>query len=366
MTDVSAVVVGSGLSGCAAALALHERGHSVMLIGDSRVRRSWAGEALPPGAGDLVRSLFGEEALDSAVHREAHGSQGAWGSDELVLTDFIANPLGDGWHLDRGAFDAGLTEIVERRGVEVVRARATNPEPIADGWSLDAADRSITGAWLVDASGRGGPLVPGAQSRRTRFDKQMALIAVAHAKPSALAYTTIEAVSDGWWYSTPLPNGRAVVALMIDRDQAPPASERAIWWRVRLDQTRHIGGLVELDDRVAINAYPAETSCRKQLNGHNWAAVGDSAITWDPLSSQGTITGILMGSRLGTAIADAADGDSGGISEWERDYRMLLEEHLSLRQHYWEQEQRWPESKFWSRRCGQPQEDSLRGPLPEA
>ena len=82
------------------------------------------------------------------------------------------------------------------------------------------------------------------------------------------------------------------------------------------------------------------------VGGDAWCAVGDAAIAWDPLSSQGLVTGILMGSRSGSAVA----GHTELMDQIEQDYRMLLEEHLSLRRHFWNQERRWATHPFWQRR----------------
>ena len=52
--------------------------------------------------------------------------------------------------------------------------------------------------------------------------------------------------------------------------------------------------------------------------------VGDSAITLDPLCSQGIVTGVLMGARAGPAIVSAlGEGQTSLPQAWDRDYRLL-------------------------------------------
>lgn len=341
-------VVGAGPAGCAAALTAHRAGLRVLLLGDDRARTSWAGESLPPGAGDLIEALFGPAWLDGQVR--AHGTQSVWGSPDLVPTEFLAHPLGDGWHLDRSRFDRALLDAVVAAGVTVERARVTGIEHCRAHWSVKAGAGSHRARWVVDASGRGGAVVGRLNVRRRSFDEQVAVVAVVPQPSGALAVTSVEAVEYGWWYATPLPRRRMVVGLLTDRDLLPAPVQRVDWWNAGLTATTLIRDVAGRPDRVVRpRVYPAETSVRDRLHQGGWACAGDAAVSWDPLSSQGLVTGILMGSRLGAALAEA-DPKGPALEAWEHDYRMLLEEHLGLRRHYWALETRWPRARYWSRR----------------
>ena len=80
----------------------------------------------------------------------------------------------------------------------------------------------------------------------------------------------------------------------------------------------------------------------------DWLAVGDAAASFDPLSSQGLATAVLMGARAGDAIAHP--DRAAAIEAWVEAYAMLVAEHADLRTHYARLEQRWPNSAFWRRR----------------
>src|SRR3954468_23403077 len=83
-----------------------------------RARHVPAGQSLPPGTDRLVAQLFGLAALRPDEHRRAYGNRSAWGGEALESTDFMFDPLGPGWHLDRRAFDAGLIDAARERGVQ--------------------------------------------------------------------------------------------------------------------------------------------------------------------------------------------------------------------------------------------------------
>lgn len=347
MTAADVAVVGGGPAGAACAIVLATLGVETVLVHAPRPAHAWPGEALPPGAEALVDAVLGAGFLVDPPHRVAYGVRGAWGSSSPVSNDFIDHPLGSGWHLDRAAFDAQARERAAELGVRVVDALVAGLARIDGGWELACGTRAQQARWIVDATGRAGAIVGRLGIRRERHDAQLAEICLMRSRDEARV-TTIESVDDGWWYSTPLADGRRVVAFLTDADLLGNAS--AAEFRRRLEGTRHIAPLVTgVPDRPA--RFPADTSVRERLWGSGWAAVGDAAVTWDPLSSQGITCAVLMGARAAQAITAVLDdrGDP-ALASWERDYRMLLQEHDELRCFYADAEARWPESRFWCRR----------------
>jgi flavin-dependent dehydrogenase len=161
--------------------------------------------------------------------------------------------------------------------------------------------------------------------------------------------TVVEAVSDGWWYVTPLPDGRLVVAYLSDADLAAHRRVRThVGWEAALRGTTEIGARV-VQRRAHLEGGPrpvgADSSRLEMVCGAQWWAVGDAAAAHDPLSSQGLMTAVESGMRLGQAIAGGADGAA--YAAWvERTYAQYLAQWLG----YYALEQRWPAAPFWQRR----------------
>lgn len=329
------VVVGGGPAGCAYAVTAAGRGHTVTLLDDGRRPATWPGEALPAGGGELVESIFGAGALEG--HAEAHGTRAAWGSADLAAHDFMAHWAGRGFHLDRTVLDETLRERAQVLGVDVVAERINEVSGGAGDWLIN--DR-WEADWIVDASGRAGAVVGRLGMPRISLDNQVALIAVV---PDAGGerVTTVEAIPPGWWYSAPLPGGKRVAALVTDADLVGP--DRLRTWHETLAQTRHIASLIGASVVEEVTAYPAGTAYRQRLHGDGWVAVGDAAVSVDPLSSQGLITGIVMAAHAARLLGS----DLGG---WERDYLAVLAEHEETRAWLYAAETRWPAADFWARR----------------
>jgi len=348
MRECEVLIVGAGPAGCATAMLAARGGLSTVLVDRPRPAQAWAGESLPPGMGNLVRSVFGADILPESDHRCAIGTRSVWGSAALVETDFLANPLGEGWILDRARFDAAAREVVLDQGVNILRV--SHLGPLVGGfsaWHLCLGDGTCLRArFLVDASGRSSALLRRLGTRRIGADRQIAVLSIYPDDGDAYCGTTVEAVADGWWYTTPLSQGRRVLAYMTDTDLWRHGTRD---WHELLSRTHHVGrcaGRRALSARP--DAYPAGTAQAERLAGENWLAVGDAAMSFDPLSSQGLASAVLMGAKAGDAIAHP--NRDGALEAWAEDYRMLFAEHADLRTYYARLERRWPHSAFWRRR----------------
>lgn len=322
------VVVGGGPAGSAFAITAARCGHDVVLYDDGRRLRSWPGESLPSGGGELAASVFGAAILDG--HRRAYGTAAAWGSSELVTHDYMGHWAGNGWILDRARFDESARDLAAESGVTVVSERVTTVPDDAD--------------WVVDASGRAGALLSRLGVPRMACDDQVALIGIV-ADGGGEHVTTVETVREGWWYTTPLPDGRRVVALVTDSDLV--GADRLATWMASLAETTYIRPLAGDVSTVDVGAYPSGTAYRERMVGDGWLAVGDAAVCFDPLSSQGLVTGIVMAARAATMLG-------GDLDAWEADYREVLDEHLAVRDEYLRAETRWPDPAFWARRLNPP------------
>ena len=345
MTDPDVVVVGGGPAGSACAAELAGAGRRVVIIDDGRRLGSWAGESLPPGGIGLITSVFGDGVLEG--HRPAYGVRSAWGSDDLATTDFVSTPLGDGLILDRARFDEQARAHARSRGASVINGRLQSVDADGDSWVCTLQDgRRLRSHWVVDATGRSASVASRVGARRAHADRLVAQVLAVPDGGDAVAGTIIESVPEGWWYSTPLPDGRRVIALLTDADLLAPAGERSARWRTALGATVHLRSAAgEIAGFAEPALHRADTSVLHPILGERWCAIGDAAAAWDPLSSQGVVSAVLVGARAGRAIPDPA-----ALQGLESDVHLLVSEHAALQAHYYGLERRWPDEPFWHRR----------------
>jgi flavin-dependent dehydrogenase len=155
-------VLGGGPAGSATALELARRGRDVVLLERSRFDGPRFGETLPPQINPLLRRLGAWDVFLACGPLESPGTISAWGSPFADETDFVANPHGNGWHVDRNAFDAALCELAARAGVRVCVGTAVSScrRDAEDGtWTVSTANAqvgSLRARFVVDATGRNG------------------------------------------------------------------------------------------------------------------------------------------------------------------------------------------------------------------
>jgi flavin-dependent dehydrogenase len=343
-----------------------------VLIEQSDGSGSPVGECLAPSANPLLRQLGLEDVLRASGAVPSYGNRSSWGGDGAVADrDFLRDPFGHGWHLDRPAFNRALLHTVESAGVSVWRQnRVTSIERASGSWQITTASpdggKTLPSTILVDATGRRALMARREQLRRRSLDSQVAAVGFLDADASAAPFqdttTTIEAAPDGWWYAALLPNQRLAVAWFTDPDLL---AERAAWrpegWWDLLQTSDLVGRLVATHGYRTprrIDVFAAGSSLLTHPTGDGWIAAGDAAASYDPLSSHGIGSALAGGKSAARAIAATLDGDTTAFTTY-RD-RLLADytHYLCTRHAYYADERRWPTAPFWRRRHGNAQPHS--------
>ena len=130
-------MLGGGPAGLSAAIGLAGRGLRIILVTLARGEGDRIGESLSPAAGPLLRELGVWEDFVADGHAPCFGNASAWGSGEFRHHDFLRDPHGHAWHIDRRRFERRLAERAEAAGATiVVVAHAPRCERIGDRWRV--------------------------------------------------------------------------------------------------------------------------------------------------------------------------------------------------------------------------------------
>jgi flavin-dependent dehydrogenase len=89
-----------------------------------------------------------------------------------------------------------------------------------------------------------------------------------------------------------------------------------------------------------------------ELAGPGWAAAGDAAASFDPLSSMGIGHALWSGTHAARLAEDVLLGPSSFGTTYSNGMQQQYEQYLQLRERYYRLEQRWPDRPFWRCRHG--------------
>ena len=292
----------------------------------------------------------------------SYGIRTAWESPAPRHQDFIQNPYGCGWHVDRARFDAMLASAAAAAGATLLLpARVGACGKREDGaWSLEIAQEGevlhLSGRMLVDATGRKAILASRVGAKAEVADRLIGAVSFSeNPNPDVAQWTLIEAVENGWWYSVPLPAKPSgaekdvagmVFAYMTDSD---------LWMDRQWDELLQQAPLTF--ERAGCKPIPhpsqivsAASVVRCPVAGPGWTAIGDAALAFDPLSGQGVFKAIETAIRCGSVIARYFEGDLRAPAEYEAWVNESYRAYLSTREQFYSSVARWPNSRFWKRR----------------
>ena len=361
-TDV--VVIGGGPAGSVAALELSREGHSVAIIERSDYKNIRVGETLPPSIRRVLTDLALWDRFVAENHSVSVGICSVWGQSDVRENDFIVNPYGPGWHVDRSQFDRMLVRAAEREGAVLYQgARLTSLEKDSKGnWRVEinqeAGSKKVHARFLVDASGRASMASRRQGAKRISWDHLVGI--VGFFSPSTRnrigsTHTLVEAVEDGWWYSAVLPDLRTIVAYMTDADLCPNVSKTFAYFLSRLKKAPHTQSRIKYCCLGTGPRVYAANSCRMNtIASGNWLATGEAAIAFDPLSARGIVKAIESGIHAAHAIRAYWSNDSHAMNRYAAAVGEDFKRYLVTRHAYYGREMRWCHATFWTRRHSTP------------
>ena len=290
------LILGGGPAGLATALRIVKGGGSAVVVERGRYDEIRIGEHLPPAGVALVRSA-GFSGLGDDAHVRSAGVNAWWGGDAPNYMDYLFHPVGHGLNLSRPHFDSCLAEQCRSAGVQLhTGARLINIARTARGWRADVQCgdriRAYRPRLVVDATGRSAAFAHLQGSSIEALDSQVGLIAFRASNPAvdpAGGRVVIESAEHGWWYFTPLSDGRCVCMFMTDADllAATPGSALASW-EGRLQRTLHVRSCVE--EYPVLTRFTVRTARSQRLDrmsgrgGSPWGCgdrVRSVVVPWD-------------------------------------------------------------------------------------
>ncbi len=348
-------IAGGGPAGAAVACLLARAGFAVSVFESSARQRDRIGETLPPSATGLLQRMGLYSAGFAERHAASYGVRCAWGGEAPEDRDFLREPHGPGWVVDRAIFERDLTDFARTSGADWQTGSTLRRPCWQDGqWWFTVhrggKDAVCQADFLIDATGRRRAIARSLSVPEVAHDD---LVGIARTFAPTLEcvpekLTLIEAVPAGWWYSAVLPGGRLMIVFFTDRDLPSSGQARSprgfceLLRQTHLTRQRLCAGRYRALSQIRTLA--AGTTELSAAAGPRWLAVGDAAGALDPLTAHGIVA--ALGSAYYAACA-VIDGQPLIYAELLQNvyagYRTALRQYYAL-------ERRWPHEPFWMRR----------------
>jgi flavin-dependent dehydrogenase len=358
------VVAGAGPAGASSAIVARQAGLRVGLVDDADDADDQAlkaGESLP---GSMLRTLRrlginGPADLlnaDELLPTTANAS--AWGSDMWTFNDALASPEGGGWHVLRHRFDRALRQRAVSLGVERLHATVSDVEHTDGRYRMllsaiaDAQPRRLGARFLADATGRRAAIARKLGVKRRRLSQQCAAVAwLRHPEHDLDNTTRVKAVRNGWWYSARLPQMLRVLAFHGLPTDVAQLMKRPQQFVEQCNATDLLSYEVRTNDFARpLKAMDASVQVGESAAGPGWLAVGDAALAFDPLSSQGVLFALYSGIRGVEAVLHGlAQPELAGqfLDEYQQNVHSVLAANQRARMGFYRSERRYADSPYW-------------------
>ena len=362
------VVLGAGPAGLATAITIRRESRASVLVVDAGpVARERFGESAAPDLLVPLKQLGLLDEFRAGLHAPCPGSASVWGGDRVGYNDYILNPTGPAWRLQRGAFDEMLTRAAHESGARLCwGARYLHSQPGETGHRLllssPEGTSEVRGRWIIDATGPAARFSLHTGARRIVDDRMYGLARYATICAGSMTMQILlEADEDGWWYAARLPDYRVVVLFATEAETARRLKARGHEGFERLlDATKLIAPILaklELERKVYF-ATPVYSSRLDRPEGTRRLAVGDAASSYDPIVARGITKaledGVAAGRLITTALEDEVAAGHGNAVR--SDVTGSYSEHIAARfriyaetrAHLYEIERR--DGFFWQKR----------------
>ncbi|OED42648.1 hypothetical protein ACH42_11985 [Endozoicomonas sp. (ex Bugula neritina AB1)] len=351
MYDVA--IMGAGPAGSTVATLLARQGLNVLLADRPDFTGDKVGESLPSAIDRLLWTL-NFHPIDQSVHAPISGTDSYWAGDR-IQRDYFATAGGSGWRINRTAFEQQLLMQAIESGAQHFQGRLENARLSNHIWQLQMdGGRSVNSRFVIDASGRSAVFARKMTVARIKSPPLVALWALSSLQPKAPSIhgqTLIESQENGWWYAAQLPNRRWLAIFHTNPEQAKIIRRHPSLWHQMLASTKWISRRTPWPDFVSseLHAHDARGSYLVQPYGHQWAACGDSALSFDPISSQGIFNAMASAHMLFKALhSDNQHDQHSGLQQYHLKLNSVAGIYQQRRNWFYQQANRVYQTRFWA------------------
>lgn len=363
-------ILGAGPAGLAAAIACASSIRANIVVIEQQAQGQLrVGENVPPETILLLKKLGLAPQFYGAGHEPCPGFASVWGKEAVGYNDFIVNPMGHSWRLNRQAFDQTMVQKAQELGVNIHwQTRFTRAEKAQNnnGFILALNHKArhktehrtnqnslLNAGFVIDATGSNALFAKSQGATKMVHDKLVATVRFATVNNVAKGkQVRIEATPEGWCYHTLLPQQKVVSMIVSEPGISGRLKQNNYQtFETTLANTHFIGEhLKKLQlNNHQYHAYPVSSAMLSKMEGDNWIAIGDAAASFDPIAAQGIFKALQHG-LMAAEIAQQQFTNQPPTLHFEHKVKTQYQHYVQARNHMYGLEQRWQNRTFWQNR----------------
>lgn len=360
------VILGGGPAGLAAAISIRAKVDvSVLVVEAQEADQERVGENCPPDIILLLKQLGIAKAFYQAGHETCPGYSSVWGSNHVGFNDVIVNPMGPSWRLNRKQFDKMLVEQAETSEVQFAWSTRFLTAEKLDGNShghilhlisrgSNKTPHTIQTSFVIDASGCKARFARTLSINKIVDDQLFATVRFAKVlKGQGSKRVLLEAFHEGWCYHSLLPENRVVSMIVTEKKSLSALRTKGFQgFEGALAATSFVGrSVVQLTlGSCSYRIFSIQSGILPIVEGEDWMAIGDAAVSYDPIVAQGIYKGLSHGLLAADKVTAWFKGNDRYSSRFSEQVKQQFATYRKNRMYVYGLERRWTESNFWRKR----------------
>ncbi|WP_299410629.1 tryptophan 7-halogenase [Acaryochloris sp. IP29b_bin.148] len=360
------VILGGGPAGLAAAISIRAKVDASVLVVEAQAPdQERVGENCPPDIIVLLKQLGIAKAFNQAGHETCPGYASLWGSDHVGFNDFIVNPMGPSWRLNRKLFDKMLVEQAEEAKVQFswsTRFCATE-KPMESNhgrivhlvtYKPNKIPHTIEAGFVIDATGFEARFARALNINKVIDDQLCATLRFAKVlKGQGSKRVQLEAFHEGWCYHSLLPENRVVSMIVTEKESL--SALRANGYQGFEEALAATSFVSRSASQLTLGNYnyrifSIQSGLLPIVEGDDWIAIGDAAASYDPIAAQGIYKGLSHGLLAADKVAAWFMDNDRYSSRFSELVKQQFANYRKNRMYVYGLERRWAESNFWRKR----------------
>ncbi|WP_109830042.1 NAD(P)/FAD-dependent oxidoreductase [Reichenbachiella versicolor] len=347
------LIIGAGVAGLSAASFLSNRGLHVAIVDKGIPHVLKSGECLMADALPIMKKLGYAYEFLASNHLSLEAYQVKWGNQETYQRHLVSSPTGTGWVVDRKVFDDMLLQKCLEHEVSFFWEQKIDQLSHNGLWEILTSGKEtneLKASFVIDASGRARAFTRRIGIKKFHSDKLLATCCHLEGQSDKTdRMASIISDTDGWWYYAQYCRDKGSLAYFTDADLPQHKTINHLQDKAK---SNSILKALLLDKHFIPTTFmrnAAYSSAIQNCVGDGWLAMGDAAMSFDPLSSFGMTSAMSSAFYGSQAIMRFFHNQP----EYLKTYQQLLQQnylsYLKKRKIEYAKVSN-SESKFWLRR----------------